>query len=162
MCYSKLTGKPDMKARSRKQKGSRLEREFAELIRGYGLDPLAKRMPLSGAFSDPRMKADILTNLPFHFELKNQETWKPLEYFKQASETCGAKIPVVVMSRNREQLYTFMLATDFLKIIKYAIIGGYMGEPKIKVPKKPRKADLSKGLPFSKANQIGHMGGFEK
>jgi hypothetical protein len=128
-----------VKPSSKKQKGSRLEREFAELLRGYGIDKQAKRMPLSGAFDDSRMKADIITDLPIHFECKNQENWSPLEYWKQANETCGARVPVVVMSRNRENIYVFLLASDFLTIIKSALVGGYTGSQPISISPRPKK-----------------------
>ena len=54
-----------------KQKGNRLEREWADMIRGYGLDKNARRMVMSGAIE--HLKSDIFTKLPFHFEVKNQE-----------------------------------------------------------------------------------------
>ena len=146
-----------MKPQSKKQKGSRLEREFASLLREYGLDKQAKRMPLSGAFDSPSMKADILTSLPVHFELKNQENWQPLAYWKQANETCGARTPVVIMSRNREQMYTFLLTTDFLTLLKHAIAGGYMGKPKIEKQSKTKKLSLEETshLQFAKIKMLG-------
>jgi len=128
-----------MRPSSKKAKGSRLEREWAELLRGYGLDKIARRMPLSGAFDTPSMKADIFTSLPIHFEVKNQESWSPLEYWKQANGVCGARTPVVVMSRNREQIYVFLLGSDFLRILQSSMIGGYMGKPKLPKPEKPKK-----------------------
>ena len=146
-----------MKPQSKKQKGSRLEREWAELLRGYEIDKQARRMPLSGAFDTPSMKADIFTSLPIHFEVKNQENWSPLEYWKQANETCGVRTPVVVMSRNREQIYTFLLGSDFLTILKFALIGGYMGKEKIQKPVKQKKLSLEEtsGLQFAKVKMLG-------
>ena len=144
-----------MKPATKKQKGSRLEREWAELLRRYGIDKMARRMPLSGAFNTPSMKADIFTSLPIHFEVKNQEAWSPLAYWEQANEVCGARTPVVVMSRNREQIYTFLLGSDFLNILKFAMMGGYMGKPKIEKPQKPKKLSLEETnwQKFSKAKQ---------
>jgi hypothetical protein len=141
-----------MQPQSKKAKGSRLERNWAELLRGYGLDKMARRMPLSGAFDTPSMKADIFTSLPIHFEVKNQENWSPLEYWKQANEMCGSRIPVVVMSRNREQIYCFLLGSDFLRILQNAMIGGLMGKPKIEKPSKPKKLspEDTAWQPFSK------------
>lgn len=47
-------------------------------------------------------RAQPSPDLPVAFELKNQETWKPLEYMDQAkSQAIGNKIPIVVMSKNR-------------------------------------------------------------
>lgn len=145
-----------MKPQSKKAKGSRLEREWAELLRGYGIDRMARRMPLSGAFDTPSMKADIFTSLPIHFECKSQESWSPLEYWRQANEVCGARAPVVVMSRNREKIYTFLLGSDFLTILKFAMAGGYMGKSKIEKQEKPKKPSLEETsfLQFSKEKQL--------
>ena len=145
-----------MKLRSAKAKGSRLEREWASLLRGYGLDINAKRMPMSGAIRDSRFKADIITTLPLHFELKNEERWSPLEYFRQACSVCEEKTPVVVMSRNREQLYVFMLGTDWLRILQAAIKGGYTGRIALPKTDKKKKFSLEEGanLEFSKMKQV--------
>jgi hypothetical protein len=145
-----------MKPRSAKAKGSRLEREWAELLRGYGIDKTAKRMPLSGAFNDSRMKADILTRLPIHFELKNQENWSPLEYYKQASGVCGEKMPIIVMSRNREQIYAFLLGSDLLNLIYYAQMGGWSNIQVFKKPQKAKRTSIedTANFAFSKANML--------
>lgn len=105
---------------SRKQKGSRLERIWATRLRESGLDEHARRMPTSGAVQD--MKSDIYTTLPFQFELKNQETWSPDKYMKQAID--GKKqheMPVVVMSKNNmSDPYVMMLASDWIWLCQLA------------------------------------------
>lgn len=107
---------------SRKAKGSRLEREFAKMIRDCGLDSHAQRMLLSGA---GYLKGDIYTNLPLTFEVKNQENWSPLAWYRQAASQ--GKAPVVVMSRNHESIFCFMDADLFLEMIVYAKKGGWIG-----------------------------------
>jgi len=102
-----------------KAKGNRLEREWASLLRESGLDKTARRMPMSGAMED--LKADIITELPFNFECKNQETWKPEAYMKQAIE--GAKdheIPVVVMKKNGSKPLIMMQASDWVWLCQLA------------------------------------------
>lgn len=145
-----------MKPTSAKQKGSRLEREWAQLLRGFGLDKQAMRMPMSGAIRDDRFKADIHTDLPFHFELKNAETWKPLEYFRQAQSVCGSRTPAVVMSKNREEIYVLMLGTDWLKLTQHALLAGYAGKPALPKPAKGKKTNIDSepDFAFSKKKQV--------
>lgn len=116
-----------MKPKSKKQKGSQFERKIAKKInfylKEYGIE--AKRMPLSGG---GWMKGDIWTNkLPVTFECKNQEKWKPLQWFSQVEgENEGSgKIPVVVMSRNRERDFAMLLFDDLLFLMQLALEGGY-------------------------------------
>lgn len=109
-----------MTPKSRKEKGSRLERQFAQMLRESGLDSNARRMVMSGAIRD--WKSDILTSLPFSFELKNQETWKPEAYMKQCIE--GKKdheLPVVVMSKNKmSDPLVLMRASDWIYLVQLA------------------------------------------
>ena len=69
---------------SKKQKGTRLEKEVAkrmnEVLREYGVN--AKRMPMSGAIEG--FKSDIFINLPVSIECKNSEKWNVPEYWEQA------------------------------------------------------------------------------
>lgn len=78
-----------------KAKGSRLERQLAGMIRKKGLDPKARRMPLSGAFS--HLPEDIYTILPYHFEAKNQEKLKIWEWWEKIR---NKRNPVLVVSGN--------------------------------------------------------------
>lgn len=127
-----------MTPRSKKQKGQRLEREVARRLRESGLDKFAQRMPMSGALET--LKADIITSLPVNFECKNQETWNPMEFMKQAKQ--GAKqneFPVVVMSKNRlvEPLALLELK-DLIYLMQLA-----------------REAGWTQELSYSKRKQIG-------
>lgn len=111
---------------SRKSKGRRLEVDWSKSLRESKLDAHARRSPMSGAMED--MKADIITDLPFNFECKNQETWKPEAYMKQAID--GKKqheMPVVVMSKNRmKEPYILMLASDWLWLCQLAKESGQL------------------------------------
>src|SRR4030042_6799810 len=112
-----------MKAEGKKQKGSRAERMWAKLIEKY-LGTPAKRMPLSGSVAG--LEGDIFSpGSKFHWEIKNQEVWKPLEYYRQAKiEAQGGRIPVVVMTKNNEGFYCLLEGIDFLNILHSALKGG--------------------------------------
>ena len=115
-----------MKPEGKKSKGSRAEREFAKMLVNAGLDKYAKRMPLSGAVKG--LDTDIMTRLPFAFEVKNQETWSPLEYYRQAdlaNPNKGRLRTIVIMTKNNEGFYAFMNVDDFLELVDYALEGDY-------------------------------------
>jgi Holliday junction resolvase len=108
-----------MKAAGSRQKGSRLERKFAELIRRYGLDPKAQRRAFSGGVSMVRGYGDILTKLPFSFECKSQETMKFWQWWEQAeAQSSMAKPPVLVHSCNFRPIMVSMKAETFLDLLK--------------------------------------------
>jgi len=86
---------------SKKAKGIRLEKDVSKKLRSAGFKS-AKRQPMSGAISG--FDGDVYClELPFIFELKNQETWSPQKYMEQAEAGARAngKMPVVIMSKNR-------------------------------------------------------------
>lgn len=119
-----------MKAYYKKEKGRRLELQIAKDLRDAGLDKDARRMFLSGgAFG---FESDILTSLPLKIEAKNQETWKPLEYYDQAKNKCSNfKIPIVVMSKNRLPEPLVLIGwNDFIGLLQYAVKGSWLGEAK--------------------------------
>lgn len=112
-----------MKTRSAKQKGTRLEQYIARELRQSGVDKSAQRMPLSGAVAG--FKSDISTTLPFIIEAKNQETWQPLQYMKQAEREADiqGKMPVVVMSKNRlPDPLVLMKMSDWILLLQRAFI----------------------------------------
>ena len=111
-----------MKPEGKKQKGSRAEREFAKMLRE--IDPTSRRMVLSGSVMG--LEGDIWGKLPIMWEIKNQETWKPLEYYRQAQlQAIGGNTPEVVMTRNREGFYCFLKAEDFIELLKYALAANW-------------------------------------
>lgn len=115
-----------MKVSSKKEKGRVGERTFAKMLVNAGLDKYAKRSPLSGAVKG--FDSDIITKLPFSFEVKNQETWKPLKYYQQAqtaNPNRGRLTTTVIMTRNNEDYYAFLKVDDFLTLIAYAMHAGF-------------------------------------
>ena len=106
-----------MKATGKKQKGSRLERKFAQLIRQKGLDKDAKRMVLSGA--DWAFKSDIYTKLPFMFECKNQEQLRLWDWWEQAkSQEKPMKPAVLIHTANHRPIMATMDVDTFLNLLK--------------------------------------------
>lgn len=109
--------KKTISPKGRKQKGSRLEREFAKMIRHYGLDDNATRMVLSGAAWN--LKTDINTTLPFAFECKNQEKMHFWEWWEQAKESEKPFEPaVLVHTANHRPIICSMAAETFLNLLK--------------------------------------------
>lgn len=102
--------------RSRKAKGTRLEKKFAQLIREKGLDDNAKRMVLSGgAFG---FETDIFTKLPWAFEVKNQEKIQFWQWWEQAEEQRKPfKPPALVFSANFRPIMIALTANDFLELL---------------------------------------------
>lgn len=129
-----------MKPQSMRAKGKRLELQIAQDLRDSGLDPDARRMPLSGAADG--FKTDIKTSLPLAIEAKNQQTWKPLEYWEQAKACAGDfDIPLVVMSKNRLPTPLAMLSwNDLIGLMQWAAKAGWAGEPKFSKRKQVRKS----------------------
>ena len=104
-----------MKARSAKNKGSRLERQVAGEYRRIGIE--ARRMPLSGAI--PHLKADIYKPVHdgWHDECKNQETVKLKEWWHQASSTCGKSEPVLHISANYRPIITAIRSDKYYDML---------------------------------------------
>lgn len=109
-----------------KDKGSRLEYMFRDMLIESGLDSHAHRTPMSGAIEG--MKSDILTKLPFAIECKNQERWDMLRYYTQARigvNLGSGKVPIVVVKSNKTKPFVFFDAQDFINLVCYAVKAGY-------------------------------------
>lgn len=96
-----------------RQKGARGEREFAEQLRQAGHE--ARRgQQFSGSPDSP----DVVSNLPFHFEVKRTESLSLYTAMEQAMRDCApGKKPVVAHKRNGKQWLVAMNLTDFLALI---------------------------------------------
>ena len=114
-----------MKQSHKKVKGAVAERIFARMLVEADLDEFAKRMPGSGGFSG--LPGDIMSKLPFFWEVKNQETWSPLAYYRQAAEANpnpGRLRSVVIMTKNNTGYFAFLSVADFLELVYYSLKGG--------------------------------------
>jgi len=105
-----------MKAAGRRQKGARLERKIAELIRAKGLDTEAKRSFRSGAHWS--YKSDIYTKIPFSIEAKWQETMQFWPWWEQAkAEERPMKPAILVHTANFRPIMASMEFDTFLEIL---------------------------------------------
>lgn len=99
-----------------KQKGARGEREFAAFLTERGYE--ARRgQQFKGGEDSP----DVLTNLPFHFEVKRTERFQPHEALAQAvRDSNGGKVPVVAHRRNRGEWVALLRMSDLLDLLDVA------------------------------------------
>lgn len=97
-----------------RQKGARGEREFAALLREHGYE--ARRgQQFSGSPDSP----DVVTNLPFHFEVKRVEQFNAYKAIEQAvRDSEPTKIPVVAHKRNKGEWLAVLRMDDFIKLVK--------------------------------------------
>lgn len=125
-----------------KEKGRRLEQHVTELIRGYGFKD-AFRTPMSGAIKNVGLTADVTSkSFPCFIECKNQETTKFTKWYHKAENECGAKPPMIIWTKNKENIYSFMLLSDFLTIITNKPLQS------IKKPTKPKQQSLEDTASF--------------
>lgn len=102
-----------------KKKGSAFERRVAKEIRRSGLDKNARRRPLSGAEKMVRGYSDLITKLPYAFELKKQERMNFWSWWEQAeSQGTMSRPPVLVHSANHRPIMVSMKISTFLNILK--------------------------------------------
>lgn len=95
------------------QKGKAGEREFRDVLRSRGWEARRGRQ-YSGSPDSP----DIVSNLPFHFEVKRVERLNIDDAVSQAVRDCGSgKTPVVAHRRNRGEWLVTLRAEDFLSLI---------------------------------------------
>lgn len=104
-------------AKGRRQKGARLERTFAKLLRQYELDEKASRQVLSGgSWTAP---TDIFTTLPYAFECKNQERLNFWDSWEQAKASEQPFSPaVLVHTANHRPIMVSMEVETFLNLLK--------------------------------------------
>lgn len=110
------------RGRAAKAKGSGYERVIAQKYVDYGIDPYAKRMPLSGAIS--YMKGDIKhahnIAIPFKFidEVKRQETINWYQWWLQATSQCGqGEEPVLHFKKSNSEPFTLIRTDTFFSLL---------------------------------------------
>ena len=94
-------------------KGKTGEREFADYLRGHGID--ARRGQQHAGGSDI---PDVITELSgLHFEVKRKEAGNIYNWLTQAQEDASGKIPIVAHRRNRRQWVAIINMDDFLNFV---------------------------------------------
>jgi hypothetical protein len=103
-------------ARSKKAKGSKLEKRVASEYRRIGIE--AQRMPLSGAV--PHMRGDIWKKVYDGWidECKCAETIKLNEWWTQAKNQSGRSIPVLHISGNFRPVVTVVSSDTYYDLCK--------------------------------------------
>jgi Holliday junction resolvase len=83
----------------------------------------------NGGDVNPRKGEQSVLN-DFFFELKCQESWSLLPWYKKAVDDVGGmhQIPMVIATKNREDDYVFMKLDDMIRILKE--LNGYRYEQK--------------------------------
>lgn len=95
-----------------RNKGCVGEREFVHFLRERGFK--ARR---GQQYSGTETTADIISELPFHFEVKRRETFSLYPSIEQAKSDCGNGTPVVVHRKSRKPWVVVMYADDFLELV---------------------------------------------
>jgi len=96
-------------------KGCRGEREFANLLKAAGHE--ARRgQQFAGGNDSP----DVVTSLPYHFEVKRTEALSLYKAMAQAKrDAVRGKPPVVAHKRNGEEWLVVLRFEDFLKMVEH-------------------------------------------
>lgn len=97
-----------------RSKGARGERELAEFLRGFGIE--ARRgQQFHGGVDSPDVVCDGLPG--FHLECKRVEAGNPYNWLAQSERDAGAKVPLVVHKRNRQDWIVILNLSDFLTYV---------------------------------------------
>ena len=103
-----------------RQKGARVERLAAELLRSLGVTNAKRDAQQYGGGSaeaaDLSYEHSALDNI--HIEVKGEERPRFYAYIEQSTKDAGSKLPVVLWKQNRKD---FILLADAKKIIEYLI-----------------------------------------
>jgi hypothetical protein len=92
-------------------KGKIGEREWAEWLRNHGYSARRGRQ-FSGSPDSP----DVVSELPFHWEVKRVEALNITQTMEKAVEDAGGKTPVVAHRRNGKEWLITMRASDWIKL----------------------------------------------
>ena len=95
------------------QKGKVGEREWRDVLKEKGFQARRGRQ-FSGSEDSP----DVVSNLPFHFEVKRVEALNVDKAVEQAQRDCGRKTPVVAHRKNKRPWLVTMLAEDWLALVR--------------------------------------------
>ena len=95
-----------------RQKGCRGEREWRDIVRANGFE--ARRgQQFSGSPDSP----DVVSELPFHMEVKRVERLNIDNAMKQAEQDCGEKMPMVAHKKNHGKWLVTIPEWVYFKLI---------------------------------------------
>lgn len=94
-------------------KGKAFEQKVAAMVRRKA-DGAAKRDSRSGA--NWHRRSDIFTNLPLHIEVKDHETLKPKEWFREAASAASFNHTPVVVFHSDEEVMAMLRFDDLLNL----------------------------------------------
>jgi len=82
-----------------KNKGKASELEVVHILQEHGFEA-RRTAQYCGNTGDA---ADVISNLPFHIEVKHQEKLKIEEWWNQAERDAKGKMPLLVFRKNRQK-----------------------------------------------------------
>jgi len=94
-------------------KGKVGEREWRDVLKAKGFEARRGRQ-FSGSPDSP----DVVSNLPFHFEVKRVEALNINKAMEQAQRDCGKSVPVVAHRKNKCPWLVTMAAEDWLELVR--------------------------------------------
>jgi Holliday junction resolvase len=94
-------------------KGKVGEREWAEFLRSHGFAARRGRQ-FSGSPDSP----DVVSELPYHFEVKRVENLNLVAAVQKATEDAGGQVPVIAHRRNLSEWLVTMKAKDWIELVK--------------------------------------------
>ena len=94
-----------------REKGKRGEREFAAFLRENGIE--ARR----GQQFNGLEGEDVVSSLPYHFEVKRVEKLNIEDAMKQSIEDGKEKTPVVAHRKNNKEWLITMRAIDWIRMV---------------------------------------------
>lgn len=132
MNEDELREKRSRTGRKSKQKGKRVERELANILKDLGSSDARRTAQYNGLKGDSDVIAE-LTLPSFHLESKGDEKLVLKNAIDQAvTDSQGQKIPVVCHKKNRTPFYVTMRIEDWYLLarayeIQLTVIGGGTG-----------------------------------
>ena len=93
-------------------KGARGELEFAQYLTEAGWTS-RRGQQFSGGKDSP----DVISQLPYHIEVKRVEKGNLYDWLDQARRDADQKVPIVAHRRSRKQWVVVMQLDDFLKMV---------------------------------------------
>ena len=100
-----------------RQKGARCERLWRDVLRSEGYEAI-RGCQNAGRMAGGQEAPDVITNLPYHFEVKFVEKLNIHDAMKQAENDCNGQPAVVAHKRSRSPWLVTMDASTFFKILR--------------------------------------------